>query len=94
MTTRLDFAHAILERRLTDGFVDVEYKKAKPFSKKTTITEPLHDGSAARIVEAVENIARTILYTSGHKRMTLVCSQLTISSTDIKLTIFELKDME
>jgi len=94
LKTQLEFAHAILERRLTDGFVNIEYKKSSPFGPATNIVEPLHDKSAARVVEAVENIARTIIHTAERKRMKIVCSELTITCADIRLTIYEFEEIQ
>ena len=99
LKTRLEFAHAILERRLTDGFINVEYKKPNPFGQPpgantTSIVEPLHDKSAVRVVEAVENIARAIVHTAERKRMKIVCSELTITSADVRLTVYEFEEIE
>lgn len=99
MKTRLEFAHAILERRLTDGFINVEYTDLNPFGQtpgadNLSIVEPLHDKSAARVVEAVENIARTIVHTAERKRMKIVCSKLTITSADVRLTVYEFEEIK
>jgi len=83
----LDFAHAILESRLRDYDIKVHY-----VSKENTavvITEPLHEHNARRLVEAIENIAKQLVFAmtkQGHKQ--LECSPLTVMSADVRIIIY------
>lgn len=95
---REDIAHALLEKRLIEAWVSIEYKDASLFKDQPVVvdmTEPLHDQTAYRLIEAVENLARRIAHgTKGDKHCTLVCTPIRFSSTDIKMTVFELKATE
>lgn len=90
---RDEFAHALLERRLTDGFVTVEFREGHTFGSRgpqvVKLTEPLHDGSATRLIEAVENLAKRIINSTGKQRAFIVTTPLTFSSVDIKITVIE-----
>lgn len=90
---RLEFAHAIFERRLTDAYISVEYVDSHPLGNKgpgvAPLREPLHDNSAAKIVEAVENLARLITHTAYKQRCRIKCSRLSIFASEIRLTVYE-----
>lgn len=92
----LDFAHAILERRLTDNFINVEYVEGHTFGNKSavTLTEPLHARSAERLVEAVENMALTIANTSRKRRGKIKCTRIIIGSSDVKMVVLEFEETE
>ena len=92
MSLREDFAHAVLEARLREGFVDIKYVSPSPLSREgSVIKEALHDNSARRVVETVENIAsRVIDYVEG--RATVVATPLHFMSSDVELTIIEVEE--
>jgi len=92
---RLEIAQALLERRLTDGCVSIEVRETHGFgsrdSQSVDLVEQLHDQSAARLIEAVENMARRIIHTVGKSHAKIVTTPITFTSVDIRLTILEFK---
>lgn len=93
---RKQFAHAVLEARLRESFISIEYRDVKPLKDDDAvwISEPLHDESPARIVEAVENIATKIASTSARTRCKVISTPLEIMSADVKLAVLEFKEIE
>jgi len=94
----LEFGEALFVRRMTDGFLDVEFVDAHPFGNEgpgtVVMDEPLHDNSAARLIEAVENLARRIIHVADNKRLKVRCTRLKITASQLKLTVFEFKETE
>lgn len=92
----LDFAKALFERRMTDAFIDVEWVTAHPFGNNgpgtAKLSEPIHEKSAARLIEATENIARQIIHVAKRKRCKIRCSELQILTSELKLTVFEFQE--
>ncbi len=83
----LEFAHAILESRLRDYDIKVHY--VAKGNTAVAITEPLHEQNARRLVEAIENIAKQLVFAmtkQGHKR--LECSSLSVMSADVRIIIY------
>jgi len=53
------------------------------------LIEPLHDSSAARLIEAVENMAKRIIKVTDRQRAFISTTPITFTSTDIKITVIE-----
>ena len=95
---RLEFAHAILEARLRESFISIEYRDVTPMAIRgadtVILSEPLHDQTATKLVEAVENIAHKIASVSARNRCKVVTTPIAIMSADVKLTVIEYKDIK
>lgn len=98
MTKPLDFAKALFVRRMTDCFIDVEWVNGHPFGNKgpgtVNLSEPIHEKSAERLIEATENLARRIAHISKRKRSKIRCSELQLLTSELKLTVFEFQETE
>jgi hypothetical protein len=92
----LEFATALFTRRMTDCFIDVEFVES-PLNKgpeTVSLSEPLHAETAGRLIEAVENLAKQIAHVAKRKRCKIRCTKLTLSSSELKLTVFEFQGIE
>jgi len=92
----LDFAHALLKRRLTDAYINTEFVNTHGLGNRSAVplTEPLHAQTAERLIEAVENLARTIIYTSNGRRGRIECTPIVIGSSDIKMVVLKFEEMK
>ena len=82
-----EFANATLESRLRDYDIDVKYVQRN--TTAVAITEPLHEQNARRLIEAVENIAKQLVFAmskQGHKQVE--CSPLSIMNSDVRIVIY------
>jgi exoribonuclease R len=91
---RLEFAHALLEKRLTDGCISIEIRETlfgPRDSQSVDLIEPLHDKSAERLIEAVENLAKRIIHTTGKSHAKIITTAMVFSAADIRITVLEFK---
>ena len=86
---RKQFAHAILEARLRESFISVEFREASPLKESVELVEPLHEDTPARIVEAVENLAHKIASVALKSRAKIIVTPISIQSADVKITVLE-----
>lgn len=98
MKVDLDLLHALFERRLTDVLIDVEYKDNDAFCNNSTVgplhfTEPLHDNTPARYIEAVENLVKSISHMTNDLRSRIICTRLTATTAYLKIVVFEFEEM-
>lgn len=91
---RKQFAHAILEARLRENFISIDFREASPLEESVLLVEPLHENTPARIVEAVENLARRIASVVIKNRAKVVATPISLQSADVKITVLEYTEIK